>query len=102
MIFWQQLPTITDSIRQGEDNSPASFEKTLSTLSTKITEKGARLEATRQQARRFRALWTLYSIFIYLLYSTIDVLVLGWKNWGPWEFGAVLGGPFMLATTLHP
>ncbi|CRG88636.1 Protein lunapark [Talaromyces islandicus] len=81
---------------KGEDNSPASFEKTLSTLSTKITEKTTRLDATRQQARRFRALWTLYSIFIYLLYSTIDVLVLGWKNWGPWEFGAVLGGPFII------
>lgn len=34
-------------------------------------------------------------MFIYLLYSTIDVLVLGWQNWGPWEWGAVLGGPFV-------
>ncbi|KAH8689960.1 hypothetical protein BGW36DRAFT_350974 [Talaromyces proteolyticus] len=81
---------------KGEDNSPASFEKTLSTLSTKINESTTRLDATRQQGRRFKALWTLYSIFIYLLYTTIDVLVLGWQNWGPWEYGAVLGGPFVV------
>ncbi|EED14310.1 conserved hypothetical protein [Talaromyces stipitatus ATCC 10500] len=83
---------------KGEDNSPASFEKTLSTLSTKATETNAQLDKLRQQARRFKALWTLYSVFIYLLYSTIDVLVLGWQNWGYWEWGAVLGGPFVIYT----
>ncbi|GAM42102.1 hypothetical protein TCE0_043f15767 [Talaromyces pinophilus] len=67
---------------KGEDTSPASFEKTLSTLSTKATETNTQLDKLRQQARRFKALWTLYSVFIYLLYSTIDVLVLGWQNWG--------------------
>lgn len=81
--------------QQGEDTSPASFEKTLSTLSTKATETNTQLDKLRQQARRFKALWTLYSVFIYLLYSTIDVLVLGWQNWGYWEWGAVLGGPFV-------
>ncbi|KAL1977824.1 hypothetical protein VTN31DRAFT_683 [Thermomyces dupontii] len=81
---------------KGEDNSPASFEKTLSALSTKITQASTRLDATRQQARRFTALWTLYSIFIYLLYTTIDVLVLGWKNWGVLEYAAVFGGPLVI------
>lgn len=84
-----------DARFQGEDNSPASFEKTLSALSTKITQASTRLDATRQQARRFTALWTLYSIFIYLLYTTIDVLVLGWKNWGVLEYAAVFGGPLV-------
>ncbi|QGA21527.1 hypothetical protein EYB26_009238 [Talaromyces marneffei] len=83
---------------KGEDNSPASFEKTLSNLSTKATETNTQLDKLRQQARRFKALWTLYSVFIYLLYSTIDVLVLGWQNWGYWEWGAVLGGPFVVYT----
>ncbi|KAF3385758.1 Protein lunapark [Talaromyces pinophilus] len=83
---------------KGEDTSPASFEKTLSTLSTKATETNTQLDKLRQQARRFKALWTLYSVFIYLLYSTIDVLVLGWQNWGYWEWGAVLGGPFVIYT----
>jgi hypothetical protein len=93
--MWLISVKLTPNHLQGADNSPASFEKTLSTLSTKITQMTARLDSNRQQARRFKALWTLYSIFIYLLYSVIDVLVLGWESWGILEYGAVVGGPFV-------
>ncbi|EAW13551.1 uncharacterized protein ACLA_055990 [Aspergillus clavatus NRRL 1] len=83
---------------KGEDNSPASFEKALSTLSTKITQTTNRLDSHRQQARRFKALWTLYTTFAYLLYSIILALVLGWQNWGATEYAAIVGGPVLIYT----
>ncbi|KAI9926144.1 hypothetical protein ASPWEDRAFT_61505 [Aspergillus wentii DTO 134E9] len=83
---------------KGEDNSPASFEKALSNLSTKITQATARLDVHRQHARRFKALWTLYTSFAYLLYSIILALVLGWQNWGIVEYSAVAGGPVLIYT----
>ncbi|KAL4945767.1 hypothetical protein BDV06DRAFT_184127 [Aspergillus oleicola] len=81
---------------KAEDNSPASFERTLSTLSTKITQTTASLDLHRQHARRFKALWTLYTSFIYLLYSIILALVLGWENWGVKEYAAIVGGPVII------
>ncbi|KAL4877814.1 hypothetical protein BJY04DRAFT_123417 [Aspergillus karnatakaensis] len=81
---------------KGEDSSPAFFEKTLSTLSEKITRATTRLDTHRQHARRFKALWTLYTTFIYLSYSLILALVLGWQNWGLTEYAAVLGGPVII------
>ncbi|KAL9129386.1 MAG: hypothetical protein Q9217_002150 [Psora testacea] len=60
---------------KGDDASPASFEKTLSTLSAKITKTGSKLDNLRQRSRRFNVLWTLYAGFAYLLYSIILVLV---------------------------
>jgi hypothetical protein len=79
--------------KQAEDSSPAFFEKTLSTLSEKITRATTRLDLHRQHARRFKALWTLYTTFVYLLYSIILALVLGWQNWGVKEYAAIVGGP---------
>ncbi|KAL2818616.1 hypothetical protein BJX63DRAFT_419160 [Aspergillus granulosus] len=81
---------------KGENDSPAFFEKTLSTLSEKITRATTRLDLHRQHARRFRALWTLYTTFVYLLYSIILALVLGWQNWGVKEYAAILGGPVII------
>lgn len=81
--------------QQGEDNSPAYFEKTLSTLSAKIAQSNTRLDVLRQRSRRFKALWTLYTTFAYLLYSIILALVLGWQNWGVVEYTAVAGGPVL-------
>lgn len=83
---------------QGEDNSPAHFEKTLAALSTKINDSTARLDTHRQNARRFKALWTLYTTFAYLFYSIILALVLGWQNWGIVEYSAVSGGPVLYGT----
>ncbi|KAJ0421124.1 hypothetical protein BJY00DRAFT_111985 [Aspergillus carlsbadensis] len=81
---------------KGEDSSPAFFEKTLSTLSDKITRATSRLDLHRQHARRFKALWTLYTTFVYLLYSIILALVLGWQNWGLKEYAAIVGGPVVI------
>jgi hypothetical protein len=80
---------------QGDDNSAASFEKTLSTLSTKIAEATTRLDQQRQSSRRIKALWTLYSTFAYLFYSIILALVLGWESWGIKEYAAIAGGPVL-------
>ena len=87
--------TSHDTYKQGEDNSPASFEKALAALSTKIAQSNTRLDSHRQHARRFKALWTLYTTFAYLLYSIILALVLGWQNWGVIEYAAVSGGPVL-------
>ncbi|KAL3262974.1 hypothetical protein ABHI18_002259 [Aspergillus niger] len=81
---------------RAEDTSPASFEKALAALSTKITRATTRLDLHRQHARRFKALWTLYTTFAYLLYSIIIALVLGWQNWGITEYGAIIGGPILI------
>ncbi|PGG97952.1 hypothetical protein GX51_07065 [Blastomyces parvus] len=81
---------------QGSNTSPAEFEKTLSSLSAKITRATTRLDRHRQRSRRYRVLWTLYTSFAYLLYSIIVILVLGWQNWGPCEYSAVAGGPVVI------
>ncbi|KAI9826130.1 MAG: hypothetical protein M1832_000579 [Thelocarpon impressellum] len=81
---------------KGDDASPASFERTLSTLSTKITTNTARLDLLRQRLRRFKALWTLYASFVYILYSLILALVVGWRDWGAVEYAAVAGGPVVI------
>ncbi|OQE47477.1 hypothetical protein PENCOP_c001G08840 [Penicillium coprophilum] len=81
---------------KGDDNSAASFEKTLSTLSTKIAQATARLDQQRQSSRRIKALWTLYSTFAYLFYSIILALILGWESWGVKEYAAIAGGPVLI------
>ncbi|KAJ6023692.1 hypothetical protein N7540_004489 [Penicillium herquei] len=81
---------------KGEDNSPASFEKALSTLSTKIAQATTRLDQQRSTSRRFKALWTLYSTFAYLFYSIVLALVLGWESWGVKEYAAIAGGPVII------
>lgn len=80
---------------KGRDDS-ATFEKTLSTLSTKITQTTTRLDTQRQHSRRFKALWTLYTTFAYLLYSIVLVLVLGWRDWGMKEYDVIVGGPALI------
>lgn len=81
---------------KGDDTSPASFEKSLSTLSTKITKASTNLELCRGRARRFKALWTLYTSFAYLLYLMIMALVLGWRHWGALEYTSLAGGPLVI------
>lgn len=77
------------------DNSPASFEKILSTLSGKISKTTNKLDGLRQRSRRLSVLFTLYAGFAYLLYTIILVLVVGWRKWGPAEYSAVAAGPVM-------
>ena len=78
---------------QKDDQSPASFEKALSALSAKISRTNGKLDSLRQRSRRLAGLWTLYSIFAYLLYSIVLILVVGWDKWGIREYSAVAGGP---------
>ncbi|KAH8590689.1 hypothetical protein B0O99DRAFT_598728 [Bisporella sp. PMI_857] len=81
---------------KGEDNSPASFEKALSALATKISKSQAQLDTLRQRGRRAKALWTLYSSFAYLLCFIILFLVVGWRNWTAVEYTAVSGSPLLI------
>ncbi|KAI4259783.1 MAG: hypothetical protein LQ352_000589 [Teloschistes flavicans] len=81
---------------RGDDSSPASFEKALSALSTRITKTNAKLDALRQSSRRYSALWTLYTSFAYLLCATILILVVGWREWGVVEYFGLAGGPIVI------
>lgn len=81
---------------KGDNTSAASFEKTLSQLSTKINKSSARNERFRQSQRRFKVLWTLYASFAYILVALILTLVTGWENWGVVEYTAVVGGPVVI------
>lgn len=89
---WYTSPDIT---QQGASSSPASFEKVLSTLSTKITATQAQLERVRSTSRRVKVLWTLYLSFAYLVYAIVLVLVVGWRNMGALEWTGMAGGPVM-------
>ncbi|KAJ8121411.1 hypothetical protein ONZ43_g2128 [Nemania bipapillata] len=81
---------------KGDDFSPAEFEKTLATLSTKITNTQAQLERVRNSSRRIKLLWTLYLAFAYLVYAIVLTLVVGWQNLGPWEWTGMAGGPVLI------
>ena len=80
---------------KGDDDSPASFERALSSLSTKIANNTAQLDLLRQRSRRLKALWTLYTSFAYILYVLIIFLVVGRKNCGPIEYTGAAGAPVM-------
>ncbi|KAF4634964.1 hypothetical protein G7Y89_g3140 [Cudoniella acicularis] len=80
---------------KGDDTSPASFEKALSALATKISKSQTQLDALRQRGRRLKALWTLYASFAYLLCFIILFLVVGWKNWSATEYTTVSGSPLL-------
>ncbi|KAL2150084.1 hypothetical protein VTH82DRAFT_7760 [Thermothelomyces myriococcoides] len=80
-----------------DDSSPASFEKALSALAAKITTTQTRLDQTRAKFRRVRVLCTLYLGFAYLVYGIVLILVVGWKNMGPWEWTGMAGGPIVIA-----
>ncbi|KAG6009574.1 hypothetical protein E4U21_001941 [Claviceps maximensis] len=81
---------------KSDSSSPASFEKTLSTLSTKITEAQARLDRLRTSSRRAKVLWTLYLGFAYLVYAIVLLLVVGYKSLGVYEWAGMVGGPLFI------
>jgi hypothetical protein len=80
---------------KGNDTSPASFEKALSALAAKISKSQTQLDGLRQRGRRFKALWTLYTSFAYLLCVIILFLVVGWQNWSALEYTTVAGSPLL-------
>ncbi|KAI9163720.1 Endoplasmic reticulum junction formation protein lunapark [Paramyrothecium foliicola] len=80
----------------GDSSSTASFEKTLSTLSTKITTTQSKLDRLRSNARRVKVLWTLYLTFAYLVYGIVVLIVVGYHNMGPSEWSGLAGGPVLI------
>ncbi|EME41497.1 hypothetical protein DOTSEDRAFT_46478 [Dothistroma septosporum NZE10] len=81
---------------KGDDNSAASFEKELKQLSTKITKAQARHDSYRSNQRRFKALWTLYTTFLYLVVAAVLTLVTGWDKWNYAEYTAMAGSPVLI------
>ncbi|PBP16123.1 putative Protein lunapark-B [Diplocarpon rosae] len=81
---------------KGDYNSPASFEKSLISLSEKISRSQSQLDTLRQRGRRYKALWTLYTSFAYLLCTVVMLLVVGWKNWSALEYTTVAGSPVLI------
>ncbi|ETS84565.1 hypothetical protein PFICI_02590 [Pestalotiopsis fici W106-1] len=81
---------------QGDDSSPASFEKSLSTLSKKIGATQLQLDKQRSSSRRVKFLGTLYLSIAYLIYAIVLLLVVGQKNLGPWDWTGLAGGPVVL------
>lgn len=92
----EPLSTTDGCFLQSDVSSQASFEKTLSTLSKKITATQAQLDKTRSTARRMKVLWTLYLTFAYLVYAIVLFLVVGFKNLGPLEWSGMAGGPVLI------
>ncbi|KAJ4128264.1 hypothetical protein NW768_008552 [Fusarium equiseti] len=84
---------------RGESSDTASFEKTLSTLSTKITDAQASLDNFRASSRRARVIWTLYLSFAYLVYAIVLLLVVGYNDLGAFEWGGLTGGPVLIYVT---
>jgi hypothetical protein len=82
---------------QKEDSSPASFEKALSALATKITTAQTQLDQSRAKSRRVKVLCTLYLGFAYLVYGIVLVLVVGWRSMGPLEWTGMAGGPVLIS-----
>ncbi|OWO98019.1 hypothetical protein B2J93_8244 [Marssonina coronariae] len=81
---------------KSDHNSPASFEKSLILLSEKISKSQFHLDSLRQRGRRYKALWTLYTSFAYVLCTVVMLLVVGWKNWGALEYTTVSGSPVLI------
>ncbi|EXJ68867.1 uncharacterized protein A1O5_07799 [Cladophialophora psammophila CBS 110553] len=81
---------------KGDANSPASFEKALSKLSSQITAANLALDINRSRDRRIKALWTLYTTLTYLLYTLIIVLVLGPRNWSIYHYAGLIGAPITI------
>ncbi|KAK5656563.1 hypothetical protein OQA88_4542 [Cercophora sp. LCS_1] len=79
-----------------EDSSPAIFEKTLSTLSTKITATQTQLDKTRSTSRRVKLLGSIYLAFAYLVYTIVLFLVVGWRHMGALEWTGMAGGPVLI------
>lgn len=79
-----------------DDNSAASFEKTLSGLSQKIAKASGYNDSYRQRQRRYKVLWTLYTSFAYILIALILTLVTGWDTWGAPEITTLALGPVLI------
>lgn len=80
---------------KGDGQSTATFEKTLSALSSKITKATNKQATLRTSCRRIKALWTLYAGFAYILFALIGLLVTGRGNWGLIEYIGIVASPIL-------
>ncbi|GAO46189.1 hypothetical protein SAICODRAFT_69095 [Saitoella complicata NRRL Y-17804] len=76
------------------------YEKILSELATKIQKHDTALSLYHSRLRRYRALWSFYSIVAYVIYVVLFVLVVGKRpdareEWGAWakKASVILVGP---------
>ncbi|BFZ61328.1 hypothetical protein YB2330_002393 [Saitoella coloradoensis] len=76
------------------------YEKILSELATKIQKHDTALSLYHARLRRYRALWTFYSIIAYVIYVVLFVLVVGKRpdareEWSAWakKASVILVGP---------
>ncbi|EPQ63917.1 Bgt-4119 [Blumeria graminis f. sp. tritici] len=81
---------------KSEEKTPASFERILSALATKISAYQSQLDSLRSSKRRYKALWTLYTSLLYLIALAILILIVGSKNWTVWEGSALAGFPVVI------
>ncbi|EGX89061.1 protein lunapark, putative [Cordyceps militaris CM01] len=79
-----------------DTTSAASFEKTLSALSLKITTTQKTLDKTRASARRVKVLLVLYLGFAYLVYAIVQLVVVKYGNMGALEWAGMAGGPIVI------
>jgi len=68
----------------------------VSAVSTKIAKANISRDSLRTRSRRYKALWTLYTSFAYILYSAILLLVTGQSKWGSIEYTAIVAGPLLI------
>ncbi|KAF3927523.1 hypothetical protein AA313_de0202358 [Arthrobotrys entomopaga] len=80
----------------GQDNSPESFEKKLSSLATQIIDHEKRLSLLRTRGRRLKALWTLYTIIAWVIYASILALVVGIDHANMYQFAGLGLSPFLV------
>jgi len=80
-------------VPKGDDNSPDSFERILSQLATRIESTSSKLATLRQRARRYKAMFTIYSVLGYILYCIVIVLVVGYQNIGVLKGAGLVVGP---------
>ncbi|KAF3910404.1 hypothetical protein ABW20_dc0103650 [Dactylellina cionopaga] len=80
----------------GQDNSPGAFEKKLSSLATQILDHEKRLTLLRNRGRRFKGLWTIYTIIAWVIYATILVLVVGFNRANVFQLTGLGVSPFVV------
>jgi hypothetical protein len=67
-------------------------------VSAKIAKANAQLDSLRQKSRRYKALWTLYTVFAYILLLIVLFFVVGRANWRSSEYIGLLVGPVIIYT----
>lgn len=87
--------TSHDSQVQRADESPASFEKALESISTKIGKTQVDLERKRVNLRWALFNFTLYPSIVYIVFSIVELLVVKPANLGIAEWAGIVGGPFL-------